>query len=595
MRINTILSLSVVILLITVVFAGVVPAAAQYDTMQFRYNAQHTGDYSPVAGPVPSNGQLLWKCATGFVDSSPAVANEVVYVENTIGYIIALNATTGNTLWRANPTNGVESSSPAVANGVVYVGSNYDTVYALNATTGHTLWRNTTPTGGSGTDSSPAVANGVVYVGNTNGAVYALNATNGTELWRNTTGLADSSPAVANGVVYGGNNYGYFYALNANNGTQLWNDQILPVQSSPAVANGVVYVGVVDEQFGGGYVNAFYATNGTELWRNMTGLADSSPAVANGVVYVGNTNGGVYALNATTGGPLWNYTTGGAVQSSPAVANGVVYVGSNDNNTYAFNATTGTKLWNYTTGGAVQSSPAVANGVVYVGSNDGNVYAIGNDSVSVRRPQPTTLNATVSTTTVYVNQNFTINGTLNTTLGPVAGATIQCQKNVSGTWTNVTGKTNTTASNGAYRISTSEPTAGTYQYRTIYAGKATGVTLYKNATSNVVSVTVVSKASVLADINTLQNTINRLPNSAFIPGTKTVLFSLLSITELQVRFNLYRGAATTLQSAVLPHMDGCSATGKPDSNDWVRTCSAQGQLYPQVQNLIRELQALQGS
>jgi outer membrane protein assembly factor BamB len=555
MRINTILSLSVVILLITVVFAGVVPAAAQYDTMQFRYNAQHTGDYSPVAGPVPSNGQLLWKCATGFVDSSPAVANEVVYVENTIGYIIALNATTGNTLWRANPTNGVESSSPAVANGVVYVGSNYDTVYALNATTGHTLWRNTTPTGGSGTDSSPAVANGVVYVGNTNGAVYALNATNGTELWRNTTGLADSSPAVANGVVYGGNNYGYFYALNANNGTQLWNDQILPVQSSPAVANGVVYVGVVDEQFGGGYVNAFYATNGTELWRNMTGLADSSPAVANGVVYVGNTNGGVYALNATTGGPLWNYTTGGAVQSSPAVA----------------------------------------NGVVYEGSNDGNVYAIGNDSVSVRRPQPTTLNATVSTTTVYVNQNFTINGTLNTTLGPVAGATIQCQKNVSGTWTNVTGKTNTTASNGAYRISTSEPTAGTYQYRTIYAGKATGVTLYKNATSNVVSVTVVSKASVLADINTLQNTINRLPNSAFIPGTKTVLFSLLSITELQVRFNLYRGAATTLQSAVLPHMDGCSATGKPDSNDWVRTCSAQGQLYPQVQNLIRELQALQGS
>ena len=270
-------------------------------------------------------------------------------------------------------------------------------------------------------------------------------------------------------------------------------------------------------------------------------------------------------------------------------------MGSNDNNSYAFNATTGTKLWNYTTGGAVQSSPAVANGVVYVGSNDGNVYAIGNDSVSVRRPQPTTLNATVSTTTVYVNQNFTINGTLNTTLGPVAGATIQCQKNVSGTWTNVTGKTNTTASNGAYRISTSEPTAGTYQYRTIYAGKATGVTLYKNATSNVVSVTVVSKASVLADINTLQNTINRLPNSAFIPGTKTVLFSLLSITELQVRFNLYRGAATTLQSAVLPHMDGCSATGKPDSNDWVRTCSAQGQLYPQVQNLIRELQALQGS
>ena len=55
--------------------------------------------------------------------------------------------------------------------------------------------------------------------------------------------------------------------------------------------------------------------------------------------------------------------------SSPAVANGVVYVGSGmDGNVYALNATTGVKLWNYTTGSEVYSSPAVVNGVVYVGS-----------------------------------------------------------------------------------------------------------------------------------------------------------------------------------------------------------------------------------
>jgi hypothetical protein len=39
-------------------------------------------------------------------------------------------------------------------------------------------------------------------------------------------------------------------------------------------------------------------------------------------------------------------------------------------------------------------------------------------------------------------------------------------------------------------------------------------------------------------------------------------------------------------------MDGCAKTGKPGSDDWVRTCAAQGQPYPQVQNLIQELQAL---
>ena len=113
--------------------------------------------------------------------------------------------------------------------------------------------------------------------------------------------------------------------------------------------------------------------------------------------------------------------------------------------------------------------------------------------------------------------------------------------------------------------------------------------------ANIHAFEVVSKASVLADINALKNTINHLPNSAFIHGTKTALLSLVSATELQVKFNLYGGAATTLQKAVLPRMDGCAKTGKPDSDDWVRTCAAQGQLYPQVQSLIQELQALQGS
>jgi hypothetical protein len=110
-----------------------------------------------------------------------------------------------------------------------------------------------------------------------------------------------------------------------------------------------------------------------------------------------------------------------------------------------------------------------------------------------------------------------------------------------------------------------------------------------------VSVKVVSKASVLADLNALKTTVNNLPNSAFLPGTKAALLSLLSATEIQAKFNLYGSAAKTLQKQVLPHMDGCSANGKPNNNDWVRTCAAQGQLYPQVQNLIQELQALQGS
>jgi outer membrane protein assembly factor BamB len=99
-------------------------------------------------------------------------------------------------------------SSPAVANGVVYVGSNDNNLYALNATTGANLW-SYTPVG-----SSPAVANGVVYVGSNDNNLYALNATTGAKVWNYTTGgSVYSSPAVANGVVYVGSQDHNLYAL----------------------------------------------------------------------------------------------------------------------------------------------------------------------------------------------------------------------------------------------------------------------------------------------------------------------------------------------------------------------------------------------
>jgi outer membrane protein assembly factor BamB len=144
------------------------------------------------------------------------------------------------------------------------------------------------------------------------------------------------------------------------------------VQSSPAVADGYVYVGASD-----GNVYALNASTGAFVWNYTTGgVVFSSPAVVGGVVYVGSEDNYVYALNAMTGALVWKYATHDVVDSSPAVVNGAVYVGSEDGNVYCLDASTGVKVWNYTTGGAVDSSPAVVGGVVYIGSDDENVYAL---------------------------------------------------------------------------------------------------------------------------------------------------------------------------------------------------------------------------
>jgi uncharacterized repeat protein (TIGR01451 family) len=87
-------------------------------------------------------------------------------------------------MWSYATDNQVESS-PALADGVVYVGSDDGNTYALNASTGAKLWSYTT---GSNKESSPAVANGVVYTG----SLYAFSLGTGTadlflRIWPSTT------------------------------------------------------------------------------------------------------------------------------------------------------------------------------------------------------------------------------------------------------------------------------------------------------------------------------------------------------------------------------------------------------------------------
>jgi outer membrane protein assembly factor BamB len=232
-------------------------------------------------------GAKLWSYLTQYyVASSPAVVKGVVYVGSRDGHLYALNVRTGSKVW-SFATLPVDSS-PAVANGVVYFGAG--NVYALNASTGALLW-----TVADYVFGSPAVANGVVYVGSNDDNVYALNASTGAVLWSYPTGsyVGYSSAAVANGVVYIGSQDGKVYALNAKSGHLLWSSTTgYFLYSAPAVANGVVYVGAEDNN-----VYALNARTGDLLWSYTTGYeVFSSAAVVNGVVYVGSEDFSVYAF-----------------------------------------------------------------------------------------------------------------------------------------------------------------------------------------------------------------------------------------------------------------------------------------------------------
>ncbi|MCJ7614428.1 PQQ-binding-like beta-propeller repeat protein [Candidatus Bathyarchaeota archaeon] len=302
------------------------------------------------------------------VISSPAVANNCVFVGSRDWQVYCFNSSNGKTVW--NYKTGYEVlSSPAIYNNSVYIGSYDGYVYRLDAYTGTLFWKSAV---GGLVHSSPTIVENRVYIGSGDHYFFCLNASDGAKIWSYTTLFrVHSSPAVSDGVVYFASDDHFVYALNASTGNEIWRTKTGSVISSPSVYNGYVYIGSID-----GYVCALNASTGVKIWEYQTeNTVSSSPAVAYGCVYVGSEDNNVYCLNALNGKKIWQSPTGYWVRSSPVIADGNLYVGSEDYNIYCFNASTGAKKWSYATGNFVDSSPAIVNGNLFVGSSDGHVYA----------------------------------------------------------------------------------------------------------------------------------------------------------------------------------------------------------------------------
>ena len=108
------------------------------------------------------------------------------------------------------------------------------------------------------------------------------------------------------------------------------------------------------------------------VWEFETGgWVESSPTISNGYVYIGSRDNKVYCLDSQTGSKVWDFDTGwGGVETSPAVIDGYVYIESGYI-LYCLDALTGNKIWEFDVHGPIDSSPAVAEGNVYFGYYEG--------------------------------------------------------------------------------------------------------------------------------------------------------------------------------------------------------------------------------
>lgn len=370
----------------------------------FHHDPKKTGFSTSTA---PNTNQTKWITHIGgdFLESSPAVQNDKVYIGSKLNKLHCVDAETGDYLWNYTTLGRIGYSSPAVYDNKVYIGSAElpwnGTLYCVNADNGTEIWNYTTD---ASIYSSPTVNNGYVYIGSHDRNVYCFDADptddgidegisdNGAPydlVWKYATKeRVTSSPAVYDNKVYVGSIDGKLYCLNAENGQYQWNYTTQgAISYSSTGINGRLYFGSWDHN-----VYCINATDGELIWIFTTcEKVLSSPAVAYGNIYVGSYDNKTYCLPQIdengdkvidSSEEIWNYTTGKRVFASPAVADDKVYIGSRDGVFYCLNAYTGDPIWNYTTTGAypfdgIGSSPAIADGKVFMASTDGYLYAFG--------------------------------------------------------------------------------------------------------------------------------------------------------------------------------------------------------------------------
>jgi eukaryotic-like serine/threonine-protein kinase len=315
-----------------------------------------------------------WKFATqGIIRSRPAVADGLVYIASDDGFLYAVKIKNGQEAWRADIGNALDAttrgdlgtstaptgwdyvqSSPVVADGLVYVGSLDGNVYAIDAKTGQVAWTYRT---GNKVRGTAVVDNGVVYIGSWDENFYALDAKTGQLNWEYPIGgEVQSTALVTGGLVICPSRKASVVAMDVQTGEKKWEYSYgnnMWVESSPALYNDQVLIG----SSGSRMVVALHSDSGEVASAHFSvAFHWSTPMVLNDTVYIGGAgfsdpqNGGLFALKLTDGKMSMTSDSRrilsipdtleysgkiSGVAGSPITEDGVIYFGALDGKLYA--------------------------------------------------------------------------------------------------------------------------------------------------------------------------------------------------------------------------------------------------------------------
>lgn len=175
--------------------------------------------------------------------SQPVVADGRVYAMDASTTVSAYNVDNGRRAWRRElieDTDGVFGGGVAASDGRLFVTTGAGRLFALDAETGETVWRYDAS---APMRAGPTVRDGRVYAITIVNETVALSVEDGTELWTHQgieeqAGLLGSaSPAATAAAVFVAYSSGELFALLPENGRSLWSDSLAGIARTDSVAN----------------------------------------------------------------------------------------------------------------------------------------------------------------------------------------------------------------------------------------------------------------------------------------------------------------------------------------------------------------------
>jgi outer membrane protein assembly factor BamB len=333
--------------------------------------------------------------------AAPVIGGGKIFVEGTDGVIVAFDKNTGARLWsRADDEMTKDSRPSAFGGGVSYeAGKLYATngvgeVKALNADTGEVLWK-VKPAGPL--RGAPTVAFGQLFVMTQDNQLISLNETDGSLVWDESGSNTQSgvfgvaAPAAGQGSIVAGYSSGELSAYRYENGRTLWSDALARTNISTTVgtitdidADPIIDSGRVYALGQGGRMAAYELVTGQRIWElNLAGI--STPAIAGEWIFTLTDDARLLAIARSSGRVRWitqlqrykdeEDKQGPIFWTGPVLAGGQLWVASSRGELWRVSAGEGSASEFTDIGSPVSLAPVVADNMLYVLDDSGTISA----------------------------------------------------------------------------------------------------------------------------------------------------------------------------------------------------------------------------